>query len=83
MQKITFVTKHKADKRNQVVDALNRRANLLALVQSWTTSMKNLQGQYEYDEDFSEPWRSCLLNIPYVDFNIRQGYLFKGSQLCI
>lgn len=44
--------------------------------------MESHKGQYELDADFSMACYSCLLNNPYVDFSIKQGYLFKGNQLC-
>ncbi|PNX80633.1 retrotransposon protein, partial [Trifolium pratense] len=37
---------------------------------------------YENDAEFKELWAKCN-DRPCADFHIREGYLFKGDQLCI
>lgn len=42
-----------------------------------------LKELYEGDVDFKELWAKCSGKHPSADYHIRDGYLFKGDQLCI
>ena len=47
-----------------------------------------IKDMYEGDEDFSEAYHVCKemnerYHTDFVDFVLREGFLFKGIQLCI
>ena len=42
-----------------------------------------LKELYSGDAEFKDLWVKCSRNHPSTDFYIRDGYLFKGDQLCI
>ena len=83
LQKFTFVFRHRAGAQNKVADALSRRAHLLAVLQTEVTSFSSLRDDYEGDDDFASMWSKCLSHSDAGDFTIQEGYLFRGSQLCI
>ncbi|VFQ89741.1 unnamed protein product [Cuscuta campestris] len=37
---------------------------------------------YKEDEDFKDTYSKCLIR-PYGDFLVKDGYLFRGNQLCV
>lgn len=42
-----------------------------------------LKELYSGDAEFKNLWVKCNRNHPSADFHVRDGYLFKGDQLCI
>lgn len=38
---------------------------------------------YESDADFCEMRNNCASKDPQQDFHVQDGYLFKGSRLCV
>ena len=53
-----------------------------------TLGIENLKEMYQEDSDFKEAYEACktLVNkdrIPWLDYMIQDGLLFKRSQFCI
>lgn len=44
---------------------------------------EELKNQYDTYKDFGDIWQKCISYEPVGDYNIKKGYLFKGTQLCI
>ena len=59
LQKFTFVIKHKSSQQNKVVDALSRRAFLLATISTKVVGFDYLKDTYAVDEDFGGIWARC------------------------
>ena len=49
---------------------------------------ENLRDLYQIDTDFKEAYEACQNplvrnNNPWLDYNLQEGLLFRGGQLCI
>ena len=80
--------KHISGQANKVADALSRRALLLQESTMQVLGFEHLRDLYQTDADFKEAYEACqnpLLrnNSPWMDYNLQQGLLFRGGQLCI
>ena len=82
LQSFHFTIKHKSGKLNQGADALSRRHLLLFQLDACVLGFEHLKSLYETDEDLGEIYRTCQRH-PKGDFLIQEGYLFKGTRLCI
>ena len=82
LQSFHFTIKHKSGKMNQGADALSRRHLLLFQLDACVVGFEHLKSLYENDEDLGEIHKECLRH-PKGDFLIQEGYLFKGTRLCI
>ena len=56
LQKFTFVIKHDPSQQNKVVDALSRRASLLATISTKVVGFDYLKDTCAVDEDFGGIW---------------------------
>jgi len=88
LQNFTFVLKHISGQANKVADALSRRLLLLQESTMQILGFEHLRELYPTDGDFKEAYEACqnpLLrnNSMWLDYNLQEGLLFKGGQLCI
>jgi hypothetical protein len=88
MQNFTFVIKHISGTANKVVDALIRKCLLLQEFRVKTLGFDDLKDMYASDAYFAEAYaeaESPVLRdkIPWIDYMIQEGLLFRGNQLCI
>ena len=76
------MVKHKAWVTNWVADALSRRKNLLTAMQLEVSGFDSF-----LDLLYTNPYFSPILVVVRIgersDFLVREGFLFKGNQLCV
>ncbi|GKA00849.1 putative nucleotidyltransferase, ribonuclease H [Tanacetum coccineum] len=82
IEKFTFVVKHKTGVQNRAADALSRRSNLLVSMQVDVPGLDLIREQLTLDPYFSIVLQDVQSG-QKLDFNIHDGFLFKGNQLCI
>ena len=80
--------KHISGQANKVADALSRRALLLQEISIQVMGFEHLKDLYQMDTDFKEAFEACqnpvLRNAsPWLEYNLKEGLLFRGGQLCI
>ncbi|KAL8116365.1 hypothetical protein AgCh_022751 [Apium graveolens] len=80
-QKFTFVIKHKSGKHNNVADALSRHACMFVIMHNEVVGFEYLKDLYADDEDFGGTWCKAIKGEHDTDFNLQDGFLFKGSRL--
>ncbi|XP_050368930.1 uncharacterized protein LOC126787035 [Argentina anserina] len=83
LQEYYFVIRHKSGVQNKVADALSRKEALLSIMGAQVLGFEQLKELYKDDSDFGSTWAECVASKPTSDFHIKDGYLFKGSRLCI
>ncbi|KAL5579082.1 hypothetical protein UlMin_011524 [Ulmus minor] len=83
LQRFNFTIKHKSGKSNVVADALSRRADLLTTLSTHIVAFDSLKDTYHTDDDFAQIWYKCTNHNHSDDFLIADGFLFKGTRLCI
>lgn len=83
LRRFNYVFKHKSEAKNIVANVLSRRMHLLTVPKSSITSFDSLHALYATNEDFKEIWLKCTHNKSVGDFVIHDGFMFKGTQLCI
>ncbi|KAL8116363.1 hypothetical protein AgCh_022749 [Apium graveolens] len=81
IQKFTFMIKHKSGKHNKVVDALSRHACMFVIMHNEVVGFEYLKDLYADDEDFGGTWCKAIKGEHDTDFNLQDGFLFKGSRL--
>jgi len=82
LQSFQFVIKHKSGKMNQGADALSRRHLLISELSSNVLGFEHLKALYKRDSEFGELYEVCQSH-PKGDFMVQDGYLFKGTRLCV
>ncbi|GJS65037.1 putative nucleotidyltransferase, ribonuclease H [Tanacetum coccineum] len=82
LEKFTFVVKHKTGVSNRAADALSRRSNLLVSMQVDVPGLDVIRVQLTLDLYFSNVLQG-MQSRQKPNFNIHDGFLFKGNQLCI
>ncbi|GJU39677.1 RNA-directed DNA polymerase [Tanacetum coccineum] len=82
LQAYSFVIRHKAGSTNVVADALSRRYVLTSSLQIQVHGFDTFRDLYQDDPDFRIIWSSCATT-PFQDFSKHNGYLFKGTRVCI
>jgi hypothetical protein len=88
MQNFTFVIKHIFGTANKVTDALSRKCFLLQEFRVKNLGFDDLRDMYANDLDLKEAYEvveNLVLRekIPWIEYMIQEGFLFKGNQLCI
>jgi len=82
LQSFHFIIKHKSGKLNTGADALSCRHLLLFQLDSCVLGLEHLKSLHATDEDFVELHSDCQRH-PKGDFLLQDGYLFRGTRLCI
>lgn len=82
LQQFTFTIRHKSGKLNRVADALSRRHSLIATMHTSVTGFATFSELYASDPFFGKVWSDVQAESS-VDYSIVDGFLFRGSQLCI
>nr|GEV28673.1 hypothetical protein [Tanacetum cinerariifolium] len=82
LEKFIFVVKHKTSVSNRAAYALSRRSNLLVSMQVDVPGLDVIREQITLDPYFSNVLQD-VQSWQKPDFNIHDGFLFKGNQLCI
>jgi len=79
------VLKHKAGIENHVADALSRKALLLQNLPVTVPCFVDLPANYTLDPDFESLYLRLSSHPHTTDivFSISNGFLFKGTQLCL
>ena len=88
LQAYTFTINHKKGQKNKVADALSRRALVVQEIQLQSMGVEALKDIYHEDSDFKEVYNVCEQHLnsfhgEFSDFLLQNGFLFKGSQLCV
>jgi len=73
---------HEAGKINKEADGLSRRYLLLFTLESKVSGFKCVKDMYTKDEDFKEILAKCSQHA-YDLFHLENGFLSKGTRLCI
>ena len=82
LQSFHFMIKHKSGKMNQGADALSRRHLLISQLSSNVLGFEHLKTLYKGDPNFGELYE-VFQSHPKGDFMVQEGYLFKGTRLCV
>jgi len=67
---------------NKGADALSRRYLLLSVLETKVLGFKVIKGMYSNDEDLKELYTKSSSH-PHGSFHVQEGFLFKGTRLCI
>nr|GEV36717.1 putative reverse transcriptase domain-containing protein [Tanacetum cinerariifolium] len=82
LQKFNFTLKHKARIHNKVYDALSRRASYLSVMRAEVQGFNTFKEMYSEDTYFGHVMHKVLSGQHY-DYQVKDGFLIKGMQLCI
>lgn len=82
LQQFTFTIRHKSGKLNRVADALSRRHSLLTTMHTFVTGFASFADLYATDSYFGKILPDVQTQ-KRNDFSLVDGFLFKGTQLCI
>lgn len=74
--------KHQSGKTNKVADTLSRRHSLVVTMQVSVPNFTILPDQYKDDHYFGTIWSSLQAGLR-SEFLLHEGYIFRGSQLCL
>ena len=85
LQQYNFVIKHKAGVENKVADALSRVHLILTTMAVQVIGFDSLKQDYPHCRDFKVIYEDLMAGkqAEYAGFSIHDGYLFKGTLLCI
>jgi len=82
LQSFHFVIHHKSDQMNKGTDALSRRYLLRSVLETKVLGFEIIKGMYSNDEDFKDIFFKSSSH-PHGSFHVQEGFLFKGTRLCI
>ena len=85
LQSFTFVLKHKAGSENHAADALSQRLTLLSTSQVEVVGFEKIKEEYSECPDFKKIYVDLSTNNTgrHEEYILQDGYLFKGTKLCI
>jgi len=85
LQQYSFVIKHKAGTENRVADALSRVMHILTSMAIQVVGFDLLKKDYSSCKDFSIIFAELQSGqqTNYAGFSLHDGYLFKGTCLCL
>ncbi|XP_019431930.1 PREDICTED: uncharacterized protein LOC109339020 [Lupinus angustifolius] len=76
LEQFPYMVKHKKRKANVVVDFLSRRHALIATLETKLMSLECVNGFYEHDPDFAEPYAKCITSTHEGYFK-HEGFLLR------
>ncbi|XP_019462914.1 PREDICTED: uncharacterized protein LOC109361832 [Lupinus angustifolius] len=79
---IPYVIKHKKGKANTVADALSKRHNLLATLETKLLGFEHIKDLYANDAELSELFNKCE-HVAVNGYYRQDGFLFKENRLCL
>lgn len=82
LQRFTFTIKHKADTQNKVIDALRKKSLFLKEMRVDIVGFDTYKELYA-DGKFFGPILQTILQGEHFDYQLQEGFLFKGLQLYI
>ncbi|XP_059441865.1 uncharacterized protein LOC132174190 [Corylus avellana] len=82
VQQFSFTINHKSGPLNKVADALSRKSTLLTTMANEVIGFDLLKDSLSTDPLFGPIVDEMLLG-NWSDFGLHNGFLFKGTQLCI
>ncbi|KAK8940525.1 hypothetical protein KSP39_PZI010475 [Platanthera zijinensis] len=85
LQEYTFVIKHFKGQHNRVADALSRVNLLISTLNVKVIGFERVKCEYAECKDFKQIFLTLQANSPHTisEYHIHDGYLFKGTKLCI
>ncbi|CAL8993728.1 unnamed protein product [Prunus brigantina] len=85
LQIFTFVLRHRPGIDNKVADALSRVTTILHTMTVQVTGFDRIKAEYSSCPDFGIIFHEVSNGNrrEYIDFITRDGFLFRGTQLCI
>ncbi|BBH03402.1 hypothetical protein Prudu_014267 [Prunus dulcis] len=85
LQIFTFVIRHRPGVDNKVADALSRVGVILQSLTAQVVGFDKIKTEYSSCPDFGLIFQEVTAGNrrDHVDFLLRDGYLFRGTQLCI
>ena len=82
LQVFSLSINHKAGVLNNVAYALSKKHSLLSTMQVKVLGFDTFKDLYVDDPHFGDIWRKSKMD-PFQQFQIVEGYLFKGNRLCV
>ncbi|XP_019434209.1 PREDICTED: uncharacterized protein LOC109340897, partial [Lupinus angustifolius] len=82
LEQFPYVIKHKKGKANTVADALSRRHNLLATLETKLLGFEHIKDLYADDAELSELFNKCE-HVAVNGYYRQDGFLFKENRLCL
>ncbi|KAJ0967944.1 hypothetical protein J5N97_024861 [Dioscorea zingiberensis] len=85
LQEYTFILHHRPGSENKPADALSRVITVLHSMSTSVIGFDRLKDEYPLCPDFGSIYSAILAGNrrAHIDFLLRDGYLFRGSTLCI
>lgn len=82
LQCFTFTLKHEVSTQNKEVDDLSTRVSLVTVMRAEILECDTFKELYMNDEYFGPVMQAAVAG-ECNDYSIKEGFLFKGSQLCL
>jgi len=82
LQSFHFMIHHKSSQMNKGTNALSRRYLVLSVLETKVLGFEIIKDMYAKDEDLEEIFVKSSSH-PHGPFHVQEGFLFKGTRLCI